>query len=674
MWSLNPYPPPQEAIEGVEAIEGYETFKQGANRVTLGLCNSTRQKITLKKGTRVAQVVAANVVPPMLAMDLSTVESELGYTNREHEQKDVLESTNEPMSKPVLTADRLNELFTKLDLKGTEEWPDDLQQKVHDFLVEYQHLFALNDLELGKTSKVKHQIKLNNNVPFKDRYQRIPPQEFDEVRRHLGEMLKIRAIQKSVSPWASPMVLVRKKDGSLRFCIDLRKLNSRTIKDAYSLPRIVESLDCLNGTVIFTSLDLKAGYWQVEMDEESIPYTAFTVGPLGFYECVRMPFGLTNTPATFQRLMESCLGDYHLKYCRIYLDDIIIFSKTPEEHINQLRKVFEKLDEAGLRLKPSKCEFFKDQLEYLGHIVSKDGIETNPKKIMAIVKWPRPKNITQVRSFLGFCNYYHKFIKNYAQIVKPLYLLITGDNARKKTNELEWTDTCEQAFGRLKEICSETPVLAYADYTKVFKIHTDASEMGLGAVLYQDQDDGTTRVVAYASRNLSKSEKRYHSSKLEFLALKWSVCQQFHEYLYGDKFQVYTDNNPLTYMLTSAKLDATGQRWVAALANYDFTIHYRSGKQNIEADALSRVKWEHDDAVVIKAILARGLNSDTAIPHPFATKTIQVRNTGFVETPRLSNADWRNEQAEDIDIRPVLVLVKGGHHLQKEIHLECMYY
>ena len=196
------------------------------------------------------------------------------------------------------------------------------------------------------------------------------------------------------------MVLVRKKDGSLRFCINLWKLNSQTIKDAYSLPRIKESLDCLNGTVIFTSLDLKAGYWQVEMDEESIPYMAFMVGPLGFYECVCMPFGLTNAPATFQHLMESCLGDYHLKYCIIYLDDIIIFSKTPEEHIEQLRKVFEKLDEAGLRLKPGKCEFFKDQLEYLGHIVSKDGIKTNPKKIMVIVKWPRPKNITGLK-FLG---------------------------------------------------------------------------------------------------------------------------------------------------------------------------------------------------------------------------------------------------------------------------------
>ena len=226
------------------------------------------------------------------------------------------------------------------------------------------------------------------------------------------------AIRKSVSPWASPVVLVCKKDSSLRFCIDLRKLNSHTIKDAYSLPRIEESLDCLNGAILFTSFDLKAGYWQVEMEENSIPYTAFTVGPPRLYECVCMPFGLTNAPATFQHLMESCLGDYHLKYCIIYLDDIIIFSKTPEEHIARFRKVFQKLDEAGLHLKPNKCE---DRLEYLGHVVSSKGIETNPKKIAAIVNWHWPKNITQIRNFLGFCNYYRKFIKGYAQVARPLY-------------------------------------------------------------------------------------------------------------------------------------------------------------------------------------------------------------------------------------------------------------
>ena len=177
------------------------------------------------------------------------------------------------------------------------------------------------------------------------------------------------------------------------------------MKDAYSLPRIEESLDCLNGSKIFTSLDLKSGYWQVELDDESIPLTAFTVGPLGFYECVRMPFGLTNAPATFQRLMESCLGELHLNWCIIYLDDVIVHAKTPQQHLERLKGVFEKLRKAGLKLKPSKCEFFKDRIPYLGHIVSKEGIEADPKKIKEILNWPRPKTMTDVKSFLGFTNY-----------------------------------------------------------------------------------------------------------------------------------------------------------------------------------------------------------------------------------------------------------------------------
>ena len=239
------------------------------------------------------------------------------------------------------------------------------------------------------------------------------------------------------------------------------------------------------------------------------------------------------------------------------MDDITIFSKTPFKYLKHLHSVFEKLDEAVLRLKPRKCEFFKLQLEYLGHVVSKAGIEMNPKKIAAIINWPRPVTVNQVQSFLGFCNYYRKFIKHYAQVAKPLCQLISGDNAKAKKKEIEWSEQCKKAFCELKEICSNTPVLAYADYQRPFKVHTDASENSLGAVLYQEQDDGTTRVIAYASRSLSKSEKRYYSSKLEFLALKWSICERFHEYLYGAEIEVHMDNNPLTYVLTTAKLDAT---------------------------------------------------------------------------------------------------------------------
>ena len=213
---------------------------------------------------------------------------------------------------------------------------------------------------------VQHDIKLSDKTPFKERYQRIPPHQYEEVRKYLQEMLNIEVIQQSINPWASPVVLVHKKDGSLWFCIDLRKLNNRTVKDAQSLPRIEDLLDCLDGATIFTSLDLQSGYWQVELTEASRPLTAFTIGPLGFYACVQMPFGLTNAPAMFQCLMESCLGEMHLKWCIIYLGDIIVFPKTPEEHIERLRGVFEKLSAAGLRLKPSKCEFLKSKNHLFG--------------------------------------------------------------------------------------------------------------------------------------------------------------------------------------------------------------------------------------------------------------------------------------------------------------------
>ena len=314
------------------------------------------------------------------------------------------------------------------------------------------------------------------------------------------------------------------------------------------MPHIDETLDCLGGATIFTSLDLKSGYWQVKMEEESKLLTAFTVGSLGFYECERMPFGLTNTPATFQCLMENCLGELHLSCCIIYLDDIIVFSDNPKVHLRRLKGVFAKLDKAGLKLKPSKCEFFKTKITYLGHIVSSKGIEMDPKKIEAVKNWTVPKTVTNVRSFLGFTNHYRRFIKGDANVARPLNLLVSGDNANHKKAQIEWTEESQVAFNKLKELCTSTPILAYANYQKPFQLQTDASNLGLGAVLYQRDENGHQRLIAFASQSLSNTERNYPVHKLEFLALKWAITDRFHEYLYGGQFDVYTDNNPLTYM------------------------------------------------------------------------------------------------------------------------------
>ena len=497
-----------------------------------------------------------------------------------------------------------------------------MQQEAQDLIWQYACIFSQNDLDLGKTSIVKHSIKVNDPTPFKEQYRCIPPGMYDEVKVHIQEMLDAGAISPSNSPWASVLVLAHKKDGKLRFGIDLQKLNARTIKDAYSLPRIEETLDCLNGVEWFSSLDLKSGYWEVEMEEDSKACTAFTVGPLGFYECEHMPFRLTNAPTTFQQLMQSCLGNLHLHYCIIYLDDVIVFSKTLEDHLLRLRAVFEKLNQAGLKLKPLKCELLRQELIYLGHVVSTNGIQTDPKKVKAICKWPVPTNVTEARSFLGFTNYYWRFIKKYAQVVKPLYKLILGENALRKQNSIKWDLECQHTFDNLKELCTTTPILAYADFAKPFKLHTDASVLGLGTVLYQVHK-GVEKVISYASRSLTKTETKYLVHKLEFLCLKWVITEQFYEYLYGNTFDIYTDNNPLTYVLMTAKLDAMRHRWIAGLANCNFHIHYQSGKSNVEADALSRIDWEKDDrtlqadsiqAIVTAALTGQGNDYIETIP------------------------------------------------------------
>ena len=345
----------------VITVPTYTFCKPGSNRAMVVLRNLTNETITLQKGRVIEKLMAANLVPNKLAPKY--VLKTIGVRSEDAgESKETLPVAAEktPEKEKAVVETRVETWFLKLDLDGIKEWSQDNQEAVRKVLADHHDIFALDNLELGRTDLVKHTIKLSDPTPFKERYRHIPPHQFEEVRKHLKEMEEIGAIRRSNSPWASPVVLVRKKDGSLRFCIDLQKLNERTVKDAYSLPRIEESLDCLNGARIFTSLDLKSGYWQEELDEESIPLTAFTVGPLGFYECIHMPFGLTNAPATFQRLMESCLGDLHLNWCIIYLDDVIIHSKSPEEHIERLKGVFHKLRKAGLKLKPSKCKFFKD--------------------------------------------------------------------------------------------------------------------------------------------------------------------------------------------------------------------------------------------------------------------------------------------------------------------------
>jgi hypothetical protein len=289
-------------------------------------------------------------------------------------------------------------------------------------------------------------------------------------------------IKESKSGWASPIVLVRKKDGTLRFCIDYRKLNARTICDAYPLPRIEEALDIMSGSTLFSSLDLRSGYWQIPVKEEDRSKTAFTAGPMGHWEFDRMAFGLVNAAATFQRAMENTLHDLLYRECIVYIDDVIVFSKDFESHIARLDAVLKRLISNGLKVKPSKCEFFKDEIMYLGHKISAAGISADPRKIDSVKSWPEPTNIKELRSFIGFASFFRKFIKDFALHATPLTSLLKGQPVKRKgkrpTHQIpawEWQDEHHQAFQKLKECLISTPVLGYADFSLPFILEVDAS-------------------------------------------------------------------------------------------------------------------------------------------------------------------------------------------------------
>ena len=331
---------------GIDVQTAYATLANGSHRVPVVLRNNTWDWLEIKKGVPIARMVTANATPKV---------THILPAEKPHEQSTLTE------------AERQELLLEKLDLTGLEAWPKEQAEKARSLLKEYHDIFSLEKHDTGHTKATKHKIVLKDpdTPPFKERFHRIPPPQFDEVHAHLKMMLDAGVIRPSNSPWCNPVVLVRKKDRSLCFCINFRRLNALTVKDSHPLPHICETLESLAGVAHYSTIDMNSGFWQVPMDEESKQYTAFTLGSMGLYECESMPFGLCNTPPTFQRLMLNCLGELNLTYCLIYLDDVIIFSRMEEEHLAQMRVVFDRFWEHGLKLKPSKCEVFKQRLTIL---------------------------------------------------------------------------------------------------------------------------------------------------------------------------------------------------------------------------------------------------------------------------------------------------------------------
>ena len=379
---------------------------------------------------------------------------------------------------------------------------------LRDLVIKYRDVFALDDSELGSIDVVEHRIETGSSKPIKVPPHRISPARISIIQEQIRKMLERGVIQPSRSPYSAPIVLQKRKDGSWRFCVDYRKLNDVvTVKDAYPMPNQAQVFDALRGNTFFSSVDLASGFWQVPVAAEHRHKTAFVTPDGGLYEYVRMPFGLSNAPATFQRLMNELFQQSLYQTSLIFLDDVLTYSKTAEDHLKHLEEVFVTLRNANLKLKPKNCQLFQRQVVYLGHVIGVNGTSPDPEKTSKVEEWPVPKTVRDVRSFIGFANYYRRFIKNFASIAKPLHDLI------KKSARFEWTPAQQASFDQLRLELVTAPVLQYPDYTSSFIVDTDASNVSIGAVLSNNQLNGSTPGVFVTSVKQDRDDVPDHQNR-----------------------------------------------------------------------------------------------------------------------------------------------------------------
>ena len=474
----------------------------------------------------------------------------------------------------VVLWDDADPLPPMVNKRLTEQQSQDVQQ----IIAEFADVFSTKP---GATRLAEHRIETGAAKPVRQAPYRLPHAYRDTVQKELAAMKSDGIIEPSTSEWASPIVLVPKEDGSLRMCVDYRRLNSVSTADAYPMPRIDELIDRIGGAKYISTLDLTRGYWQVPVALTSRTRTAFTT-PFGLYQFNVMPFGLHGAPATFQRMMDVLLQEIG-GYAAAYLDDLVIFSSTWEAHLSHLRSILQRLRDAGLTAKPAKCQLGMHECVYLGHIVGNGEVRPEMQKVGAVMDFPQPTTKKDVRSFLGLTGYYRKFIPNYSTIALPL-----TDLTKKHTpNAVVWTTACSTAFQELKRLLTCSPVLKSPDVNRPFVLQTDASERGIGAVLSQRSADGEEHPVAYYSRKLLPREERYSTVEKECLAIKLGV-QAFRVYLLGKAFVVQTDHRSLEWLHRLKENNARLTRWSLALQPYNFSVEHRPGRDNGNADGLSR--------------------------------------------------------------------------------------
>ncbi|CAH1257446.1 GIN1 [Branchiostoma lanceolatum] len=503
------------------------------------------------------------------------------------------------------------------------------KEQLLDLLVKYEDIFSRTPEDMGVTNKALHQIETGDAPPVRLPPRRVSPQAKETISQELDKLTRLGFIKESMSPWGAPVVLVNKKDGTKRMCVDYRGLNKVTKKSSWPLPRIDDTIDALSGSKLFSTLDLRAAYMQVPLEESAKEKTAFCTH-LGCFEYNRLSFGLCGAPSTFARLMENVLRGLQPHLCMAYLDDNIVHSdEVLANHLANLEAVFKRYREANLKLNPEKCKFLVSEVEFLGHIISGDGVRTDPKKVSAVSDWPTPRTVRQVQQFLGLANYYRRFIKDFSKKAKPLTLL-TRKHAR-----FTWTEECANAFSELKQHLVSAPILAYPDFSKPFIVDTDASDVGLGGVLSQVQD-GLERVVSYYSRALKPEEQRYCVHRREMLAAVEFITR--HEcYLQGPEFLLRTDHSALQYLMKMRNPSSQYARWLLLLATYNFRIEHRPGARHGNADGLSRRPCDQCGKT--------DLDSEPPMPRVFAVS--QDDHEGLSPIPALSQHEIRRAQRAD---------------------------
>ena len=693
-------------------------------------------RTSLPTGLRIINALVPTNVSTLIVQNLSSVpiffqQGDLVGTMYFCEYGDnILSTACTDAAEKLICAEGLDSKYTfGEEVEQTHpQWCEAFREK----LSHYNAAFSTSEFDVGRANNgTVFDIELNPGPDIRERARPLAPRDFDECRQHINQLLEAGIIRPSHSPYASPIVLVRKKNGKLRMCVDYRKLNARTVRDSYNLPKIEDLLLTLSGSQYFTSLDLCKAYYQIPMTPKASKYSAF-VTPFGLFEWDRLSFGLTNAPAVFQRLMENIFSDLNLRHLIIFIDDLLIHGKTLAELEERTCTVLQRLVDSGLKLDLSKCTFGTTSVKHLGYVVSDGNIYPDPDKTSAVKEWPKPQTVKQVKSFLGFCAYYRRFIPDFAKIAKPLNDLTLGyvpnktqAKTKKNTRTLSqthkpihthrplhlnssvvhnWGYEQERSFSKLKELLVSDLVLGLADRSCPFVMHIDASGAGLGAVLYQFSElEQRNKVIAYASRGLSKTESNYPAHKREFLALKWALTEKFKDYVLGAKVTVFTDNNPLVYVTKSSSLDATSHRWLSALSCFDFELKYKKGILNVDADSLSRLP--RDEPLLdeqykrslekISFLLDRAEEVDT-IPFPVCSALIkevvpnELSNEGDFSVPAVETGvahpcmiddnsldppmphdfmtiDWKHEQMSDPILKVIIHHLKRNKRLSREL-------